>query len=156
MGLFGQNVLGWGKAPAKPLRLMAQETDDLSAISALVQDAALRAGDLSYDPAGRHFTLRMNRFCHEAGKGVPLRAPSVMRISGVTAVKMRGLDIKQANLPLSLLDIAVEPLEAPAAALTLRFAGANHRDIRIEAECIDVLLLDLAAPRRARSTPAHF
>ncbi|HTN41242.1 MAG TPA: DUF2948 family protein [Asticcacaulis sp.] len=150
MGLFGL-----GKAPAKPLRLMAQEADDLPAISALVQDAALRAGDLSYDPAGRHFTLRMNRFCHEADKDVPLRAPSVLRISGVTAVKMRGLDIKQASLPLSLLDVAVEPLEAPAVALTLRFAGATNRDVRIEAECVDVLLLDLAAPRRAKSVPIH-
>lgn len=151
MGLFG-----FGTAPAKPLRLMAQEMDDLPAISALVQDAALRAGDLGYDPAGRHFTLRMNRFCHEADKGVPLRAPSVLRISCVTAVRMRGLDIRQTNLPLSLLDIAVEALEAPAAALTLRFAGAVHRDIRIETECVDVLLLDLAAPRRARRTPEHF
>ena len=150
MGLFGL-----GKAPVKPLRLMAQEADDLPAISALVQDGALRAGDLSYDPAGRHFTLRMNRFCHEADKGVPLRAPSVLRISGVTAVKMRGLDIKQAHLPLSLLDVAVEALEAPAVALTLRFAGATNRDVRIEAECIDVLLLDMAAPRRAKSVPIH-
>ena len=150
MGLFGL-----GKAPVKPLRLMAQEADDLPAISALVQDAALRAGDLRYDLAGRHFTLRMNRFCHEADKGVPLRAPSVLRISGVTAVKMRGLDIKQANLPLSLLDVAVETLEAPAVALTLRFAGATNRDVRIEAECADVLLLDLAAPRRAKSVPIH-
>jgi len=151
MGLFGL-----GKAPAKPLRLMAQESDDLPAISALVQDAALRAGDLSYDPAGRHFTLGMNRFCHEAEKGVPLRAPSVLRISCVTSVKMRGLDIRQTSLPLSLLDIVVTPLETPAVALTLRFAGATHRDIRIEAECVDVLLLDLAAPRRARRMPEHF
>jgi hypothetical protein len=135
---------------------MAQEADDLPAISALVQDAALRAGDLSYDPAGRHFTLRMNRFCHEAGKSVPLRAPSVLRISGVTAVQARGLDVRQAALPLSLLDIAVEPREAPSVVLTLRFAGAAHRDIRIETECVDVLLLDLAAPRRARRTPEHF
>ncbi|MFT4075853.1 MAG: DUF2948 family protein [Asticcacaulis sp.] len=146
---------GLGKAPAKPLRLMAQAAEDLPAISALVQDAALRAGDLSYDPAGRHLTLRMNRFCHEADKGVPLRAPSVLRISDITSIKLRGLDLRQASLPLSLLDIAVEPLEAPAVALTLRFAGATHRDVRIEAECIDVLLLDLAAPRRARSVPIH-
>ena len=151
MGLFGL-----GKAPAKPLRLMAQEADDLPAISALVQDAALRAADLSYDPAGRHFTLRMNRFCHEADKGVPLRAPSVLRISCVTAVKMRGLDLKQSSLPLSLLDISLEVLEAPAVVLTLRFAGASNRDVRIEAECLDVLLLDLAAPRRAKRMPEHF
>jgi hypothetical protein len=122
----------------------------------LVQDAALRAVDLSYDPAGQHFTLRMNRFCHEADKGVPLRAPSVLRISCVTAVKMRGLDIKQGSLPLSLLDISLEALEAPAVALTLRFAGASNRDVRIEAECVDVLLLDLAAPRRAKTMPEHF
>ena len=151
MGLFGLR-----KAPVKPLRLMAQEADDLPAISALVQDAALRAGDLSYDPAGRHFTLRMSRFCHEAEKGVPLRAPSVLRISCVTAVRMRGLDIKQTHLPLSLLDISLEALEAPAVALTLRFAGATNRDVRIEAECVDVLLLDLAAPRRAKTMPEHF
>lgn len=150
MGIFG-----FGKAPAKPLRLIAQAADDLSAISALVQDAALRAGDMSYDPAGRHFTLRMNRFCHEAKASVPLRAPSVLRISDVTGVKMRGLDIKQTTLPLSLLEIAAAPLEAPAFALTLRFAGATNRDVRIEVECLDLLLLDLAAPRRAKSTPVH-
>jgi hypothetical protein len=98
----------------------------------------------------------MNRFCHEADKGVPLRAPSVLRISCVTAVKMRGLDIKQGHLPLSLLDISLEALEAPAVALTLRFAGASNRDVRIEAECVDVLLLDLAAPRRAKTMPEHF
>jgi hypothetical protein len=69
---------------------------------------------------------------------------------------MRGLDIKQTSLPLSLLDIVVTPLETPAVALTLRFAGATHRDIHIEAECVDVLLLDLAAPRRAKSMPEHF
>ena len=151
MGLFGL-----GKAPVKPLRLMAQDADDLPAISALVQDAALRVSDLSYDATGRHFTLHMNRFCHESVKNVPLRAPGVLRISGVTAVRMRGLDINQGNLPLSLLDVAVESLEAPAIALTLRFAGATNRDLRIEAECVDVLLLDLAAPRRAKSMPEHF
>ncbi len=151
MGLFGL-----GKAPVKPLRLIAQEADDLPAISALVQDAALRAGDLSYDPTGHHFTLRMNRFCHEVDKGIPLRAPSILRISDVMSVRMRGLDIKQTHLPLSLLDIMVEPLETPAVFLTLRFAGATNRDVRIEAECVDVLLLDLAAPHRARSLPTHF
>ncbi|MEI9905898.1 MAG: DUF2948 family protein [Asticcacaulis sp.] len=39
--------------------------------------------------------------------------------------------------------------------LTLRFAGEGNRDVRIEVECIDVLLLDLAAPRRAKSSPRH-
>ncbi|ESQ87665.1 hypothetical protein ABAC460_18495 [Asticcacaulis sp. AC460] len=145
----------FGKPPPKPIRLIAEEASDLPPISALVQDAALRFGDMAYDRAGRHFTLRMNRFCHEAGGRQPLRAPSVLRISGVDKVQVRGLDARNTKQILSLLDISVEPLEAPAAVLILRFAGEGTRDIRIETECVDVLLLDLAAPHRAKSTPNH-
>ena len=147
-------MFSFGKPAAKPLRLMALEADDLPPIAALVQDAALRAGDIAYDAANRHFTVRMNRFCHEAGGAVPLRAPSVLRFSSVTKVQTRGIEVNQVTQPLSLLDIAAEPLEAPAYALTLRFAGGG-RDVRLEVECIDVLLLDLATPRRAKSTPNH-
>lgn len=150
MALFGA-----GPKPAKPLRLIAQEAGDLPAIAALVQDAALRAGDLAYDASGRHFTIRMNRFCHEAGGAAPLRAPSVLRISCVTRVQFRGFDPRQTTGPLSLLDIAAEERDLPAHVLTLRFAGEGGRDVRLEVECVDVLLLDLAAPRRARSAPKH-
>lgn len=149
-------MFGLGKAPDKPLRLLAHEAEDVPPISALLQDSALRSGDLDYDARGRHFTLRMNRFCHESKAGVPLRAPSVLRISCVQKVQTRGIDLNQSTQPLSLLDIAVEPLgEAPAHVLTLRFAGGTGRDVRLEVECIDILLLDLAAPRRAKTKPAH-
>ena len=148
-------MFSFGKAPAKPLRLMAHEADDVTAMAALIQDAALRGGDMAYDAEGKHFTLRMNRFCHETDAGVPLRAPSVLRISCVQKVQTRGLDLNQSSQPLSLLDIEATPLEAPAYALTLRFAGQGVRDVRLEVECIDVLLLDLAAPRRAKSVPRH-
>lgn len=148
-------LFGLGAKPAKPLRLIAHEAEDVAAIAALVQDAALRAGDLTYESSGRHFTVRMNRFCHEAAGPGPLRAPSVLRIACVTKVQMRGFDPRQATQPLSLLDIAVEPAELPAHVLTLRFAGGAGRDVRVEVECIDMLLLDLAAPRRARQAPRH-
>jgi hypothetical protein len=147
-------VFGFGKPPAKPLRLIANEADDLPPLAALVQDAALKAGDLSYVPGERHFTMRMNRFCHEVAGTTPLRAPSVLRINCVQKVQVRGIDPARRDQPLSLLSIAVEPLEAPAGVLTLHFAGGG-RDVRLEVECIDVLLLDLAAPRRAKSRPNH-
>ena len=143
------------KPEAKPLRLMAQEADDLAPLAALLQDAVLRVGDMAYDKAGRHFTVRLNRFCHEAGGGVPLRAPSVLRLSCVTRVQMRNLDLGKTQQVLSLLDIESQSLDAPGCALTLRFAGESRPDIRVEAECIDVLLMDLAAPRRAKTTPNH-
>ena len=143
------------KPEAKPLRLIAQEADDLAPLAALLQDGVLRVGDMAYDKAGRHFTLRLNRFCHESGGTVPLRAPSVLRISCVTRVQMRHLDPAKAQQVLSLLDIETETLDAPACALILRFAGDAAPDVRVEAECIDVLLMDLAVPRRAKTTPNH-
>jgi hypothetical protein len=147
-------MFGFGKPPAKPLRLIANEAHDVPPLAALVQDAALRAGDLSYVPGERHFTIRMNRFCHEVASSTPLRAPSVLRINCVKKVQVRGIDPVRRDAPLSLLTISVEPLDEPACALTLHFAGGG-RDVRLEVECIDVLLLDLAAPRRARSRPNH-
>ncbi len=143
------------KPESKPLRLIAEEADDLAPLSALLQDAVLRIGDMTYDKGGRHFTLRLNRFCHESGGSAPLRAPSVLRISCVTRVQMRNLDPAKAQSVLSLLDLDVQALDAPGCMLTLRFAGDARPDVRIEAECIDVLLMDLAAPRRAKSSPNH-
>ena len=148
-------MFGFGAPKARPLRLMAEAADDVSPLSALLQDAALRAGDMEYDARGRHFTVRMNRFCHESKTTVPLRAPSVLRINGVTRIQRRGFDSSASGAPLSLLGIGVEALEAPAHALILRFAGPGSRDIRIEVECLDVLMMDLAAPRRAKSKPVH-
>jgi len=143
------------KREARPLRLIAETADDVAPLAALLQDAVLRVGDMAYDKAGRHVTLRLNRFCHESGGHAPLRAPSVLRVNGVTRVRMRNLDLAKSGQVLSLLDIEAEVVDAPACALTLRFAGDQRPDLRIEAECIDVLLLDLAAPRRAKSVPNH-
>ena len=146
-------MFGRGK-PQRPLRLIAQAPEDVAALAALTQDAALRAGDLAYDAGARHVTLAMSRFCHER-PGRTLRAPSVLRIASVLRVQTRGFDPRSAATPLSLLDIAVETLDDPAVALTLRFAGEGAKDERIEAECVDLTLLDLAAPRRARHAPDH-
>ena len=143
------------KPEAKPLRLIALEADDLTPLAALLQDSVLRVGDMAYDKAGRHFTARLNRFCHEAGGPAPLRAPSVLRISCVTRIQTRHLDLGKGQQVLSLLDLDVQALDAPGCALTLRFAGDARPDIRVEAECIDVLLMDLAVPRRAKTTPNH-
>ncbi len=149
MKLFGR------KPDARPLRLIAQEADDLAPLAALLQDSVLRVGDMAYDKTGRHFTLRLNRFCHESGGPVPLRAPSVLRVSCVARVQMRHLDQARTQQVLSLLDIEIEMLDAPGCTLTLRFAGERRPDVRIEAECVDVLLMDLAVPRRAKTAPNH-
>ncbi len=46
----------------RPLRLVAQDADDLPVISALVQDAVLTVTDMKCDPKRRRFALLVNRF----------------------------------------------------------------------------------------------
>ena len=53
-------------APDNPLRLRAEDADDLAVISAMVQDALISVKDLTYDRAAKRFTLVANRFRWEA------------------------------------------------------------------------------------------
>ena len=53
-------------APDSPLRLRAEDADDLAVISAVAQDALISVKDLTYDRAERRFTLVVNRFRWEA------------------------------------------------------------------------------------------
>ena len=39
----------------EPLRLLAEDADDLAVISAALQDAVALVGDLEWDPRGRRF-----------------------------------------------------------------------------------------------------
>ena len=49
-------------APIKPLRLLAQDVEDLAVISAALQDAVTRIGDIQWESAARCLTLSFNRF----------------------------------------------------------------------------------------------
>lgn len=152
MGLFGGL---FGEKERKPLRLKAEAVDDIPPLAALMQDAVLKVSDISYDAKSRHFTLGVNRFCHEIKGPVPLRAASVLRIDGVTRVSSRGVPLNLPSQTLSLLDISFEAAELPAGAFLLRFAGEDDKDVRIDVECIDLILMDLSAPRRAGAKPQH-
>jgi hypothetical protein len=58
----------------KPLRLLAEEGDDLKIIAAAVQDAVVKAGNLVYEKRNRRFAIELNRYRWEAApmrKGQP-------------------------------------------------------------------------------------
>ena len=48
-----------------PLRMMAQDGDDLHVIAACLQDALVPLSGLEYDKEGGNFHLLANRFCWE-------------------------------------------------------------------------------------------
>lgn len=139
-------------APAS-LRLLAHDADDLGLISAALQDAVLKLGDIHYEPAARRLTLALNRFRWEAGRGARERVRSAVQLGDVTALKARGLRLGAKDAVVDLLAIEFEPSEAPGGALTFRFAGGG--DLRAEIECLDLALADVSEPWSARGVPSH-
>jgi hypothetical protein len=137
----------------EPLRLIAEDAEDLKMIAAALQDAVGRIGDIRYEPAGRTLTVALNRFRWEAGPGQGERVRSALQLGGVMSVKARKLRQGAPDAVLNLLDIQFEPGEAPGGAVSFVFAGGG--DLRCEVECIDAALADLSGVWPARRKPEH-
>ena len=54
-------------AAFEPLRLLAEDAEDLKVLSAALQDAVAKIGDIHYEPPARRLTLALNRYRWEAG-----------------------------------------------------------------------------------------
>ena len=137
----------------EPLRLIAEDEEDLKMIAAALQDAVARIGDIRYEPAGRTLTVALNRFRWEAGAGHGERVRAALQLGGVLSVKARKLRQGAPDAVLNLLDIQFEAGEAPGGAVAFIFAGGG--DLRCEVECIDAALADLSAVWPARRRPEH-
>ncbi|GBU19319.1 MULTISPECIES: DUF2948 family protein [Methylobacterium] len=135
------------------LRLAALDADDLTIVSAHLQDALLRTGDIVFLPAERRFVLSLRRFDWEAPAGAPPRR----RLAGahferVLAARSRGLPADP-DATLSLLSITFEPGEAPSGTAILTFAGGAV--IALDLECVEMRLKDLGPVWEAESRPSH-
>lgn len=138
----------------KPLRIAAEDADDLPVLSAALQDAVCKVGDLSFKTGARRFTLAVNRYLWEAGtKPKGWRTRSALDIGGVLNAKFTRLRRDAPDAVLSLLSVNFEPGEAPGGWITLTFSGGGA--VRLEVECIDVLLTDLTRPWPAARRPNH-
>jgi len=144
-----QGTDGAIETPAEPLRLLAEDADDLHIISAALQDAIMRPVDIVWEPAARRVTLKLSRFCWECGG---TRVMAAMQFGDVTAVKSRRLP-RLPESALELLAMEFVPDEAPGGRVILMFAGGG--DLRIDVECLDAVLTDLSERWPARLAPAH-
>jgi len=134
-----------------PLRLLAEDADDLEIISAALQDAVTRIGDITWERRGRSLTIAFNRFRWEVGKGERVRAG--LQFGGVLKVRARNLRHDARDAVLELLALTFEPGEAPGGRIT--FAFADGGDLSVEVECIDAALADLSAPWPSPHRPEH-
>jgi hypothetical protein len=141
--------------PAKPLKLIALDPDDLVVLSAHTQDAVLRCGDMVWSPRKHRFALAMNRFAWESeGRSRQhQRRRAAMHFDRVTAVRSIGINRDAPDAIASLLAIEFVPGDAPAGEVRLLFAGGG--EIRLSVECIEAQLADLGAAWQTRARPAH-
>jgi hypothetical protein len=144
-----------------PLRLVAQDAEDLKVISTLVQDAVLPATELKFDPRRRRFAMLLNRFRWEdraeaeaVGRAYE-RVRSLLVIEDVRKVQSSGFDRSDKDLILSLLSMSFAADEDGTGRLTLTLAGDGA--IALDVEALEVRLDDVTRPYRAPSgkAPKH-
>jgi hypothetical protein len=144
------------------LKLIALDADDLAIISANLQDAVMKVGDLAFLPREKRFAAVANRFDwvdaieKETGKDDDTRYArrrTALRFERVLSAQVQGLDPKNTSAVTSLLAIGFEPLDLPAGQITLQFADGGA--IRLQVECIEAELRDLGPAWQAKSKPQH-
>lgn len=139
------------------LKLVALDEEDLKIISAHVQDAVLKVGDMTYDARRQHFVMSMNRFAWEVKprwfKRRHERRRSLIHFARVASVRSTGIDLGRTDEVLSLLAIRFQPTEAPAGIVELDFSGGST--VRLDVECIEGRLTDLGAAWDTGARPVH-
>ncbi|MGU3468939.1 DUF2948 family protein [Methylobacterium sp. C33D] len=133
------------------LRLAALDTEDLTVISAHLQDAILRPQDLTY-LAGEHRFLMAARRFDWTPNAPPRRRLAGLHVERVLGVKSRGLTPDDAT-PMSLLALTFEPTDAPSGHIDLVFSGGAA--LRLEVECIEVRMKDLGPVWESANRPGH-
>ena len=149
------------------LKLIALDAEDLSVISAHLQDAVLRVGDMVYLPKEKRFVAMANRFDWARANAAPARTRTNssdslerrragLRFERVNSAKVHGLNFKDKRAALALLAVTFEPAspnETPEGDVTLTFSGGAA--IRLSVECIEAELKDLGAAWTAKRSPEH-
>jgi hypothetical protein len=135
--------------------LAAQDAEDLEVISARLQDAVAKVGDLKYLPKTRRFVAVLNRFKWESGQRGNLRIKTGLHFDGVLSVKSKNVRMGAPEAVVSLLAIKFTPNggEDPAGKVELVFAGGGS--ILLEVECLDAGLADVGGEWAARGRPSH-
>lgn len=146
-----------------PLKLIALDAEDLTVISAHLQDAVVRVGDMAFLPRAKRFAAVLNRFDWQGavesvaggGNAASERRRAGLRFERVVKARVAGIDLKRPREFLSLLAMTFEPVggEDPGGRIHLDFAGGGA--IELTVECVEVELKDLGAAWRTKRMPHH-
>ena len=137
-----------------PLRLLAQDAQDLAVVAAAVQDAVGKVGDIQFEPKTKRLTFAFNRYRWEAEGKAGSRVRCALQLGGVMRVETRKLRRSPRDAVVELLTLAFEPgEEAPGGVVAMTFAGGG--DLRAEVECLDAILADVSGAWPSATMPRH-
>lgn len=145
----------------RPLRLKAEDGEDVTVLSSLVQDAVFPMNEMAWVPSQRRFAVLVNRFrwedlpSAERRGRAPERVRAVLAFEDVQRVATIGLDRSDSDLVLSVLAVTWLPGEDGAGRFELTLAGDGA--IALDVECVNATLQDVTRPYIAPSgkTPSH-
>ncbi len=142
------------------LKLVALDKDDIEVVSAHVQDAMVKVGDIFWQPREHRFMVALNRFDWMSAvdgkmdKADYRRCRTALRFERVSACKCRNLDQTDKAALLNLLAVEFSENDAPAGVVSLIFSGGGV--IRLDVECLEAELADLGEVSVAALCPDHF
>jgi Protein of unknown function (DUF2948) len=134
------------------VKLAALDADDLGVISAHMQDAVLKVGDLRYLKKARKFALAANRFAWER-ENEPQRRETALHFERVLSAKSHRIRMGDPTAVLSLLSIDFAPGDQPSGIVVLNLSGGGV--VKLEVECIEARMEDLGPAWDTEKVPSH-
>jgi hypothetical protein len=142
------------------MRLKAEDNEDLTVLSTILQDALVPVGDMAYLPDERRVAMVVNRFCWEccpdeqAIRNEPLqqRVLTALVIDHVTGVKSQGIDREQRG---HLLEVLAIQHVGNGAAPVIEILFSGDQALRVTVERISARLEDLEEPYPTTWRPKH-
>lgn len=126
-----------------PRKLIALDEDDLAVISAHVQDARVRTGNILWRQGEKRLVIGLERVDVEeelegrrAGHLV-----SALRFDRVLSVKSRNVAMDKPDVAIELIGLEFTATDAPSGSVTLLFSGLGA--LQLEVECLECELADL-------------
>jgi Protein of unknown function (DUF2948) len=138
------------------IKFVALDAEDLEIVSAHLQDAIAKAGDIIWLPHEKRIVIPVARFDWEAAVAAPpafRRRQAALRFERVLSCKSKAIDHHSQEQVLNLLAIEFAQGDAPAGAVMLTFSGGAA--LRLEVECLEVELADLGPAWTCATCPDH-
>ena len=138
------------------LKLIALDREDLEIVSAHLQDAVVKIGEVLWRPGENRVVIALNRFDWEAAVAETpswQRRRAALRFDRVLSCKCRGLDCSAKDQLLNLLAIEFTETDQPSGVVTLSFSGGGA--LRLEVECLEAEAVDLGPIWQAPACPDH-